>query len=153
MRAGAGRELYSEEKARGPLATYHGADHWVEHPYKAGVALIGDAAASSDPTWGEGMSLTLRDVRVLRDALLSTDDWDTAGHIYAATHDQHYQVIHTLDNWFTHFFLEMGPEADARRARAFPLLAEDPTRLPDLLGLGPAVPIDETVRRRFFGEE
>ncbi len=43
--------------------------------------------------------------------------------------------------------------ADARRARAFPLLAEDPTRLPDLLGLGPAVSTDETVRRRFFGEE
>jgi menaquinone-9 beta-reductase len=25
---------------------------WVEHPYRDGLALIGDAAGSTDPTWG-----------------------------------------------------------------------------------------------------
>jgi menaquinone-9 beta-reductase len=35
------------------------------------MALIGDAAAASDPSWGEGLSLTLRDVRLLRDSLIA----------------------------------------------------------------------------------
>jgi hypothetical protein len=46
----------------GPLAEFEGADHWVESPVKNGVALIGDAAASSDPSWVCGLSLTLLDV-------------------------------------------------------------------------------------------
>jgi len=50
-------------------------------------------------------------------------------------------------------FLETGPEADARRAKALPLIAQDGTRMPDLFGMGPDAPINETIRRRFFGEE
>jgi len=57
--------FYREAKAGGPLATFDATDEWVEHPYKSGMALLGDAAATSDPTWGQGMALTLRDVRLL----------------------------------------------------------------------------------------
>ena len=46
-----------------------------------------------------------------------------------------------------------GPEAEARLARALPLLAQDGSRVPDHLFSGPDLPVDETVRRRFFGEE
>ncbi len=53
----------------------------------------------------------------------------------------------------TKFFLETGPEADARRERAFPVIAKDGTRIPDLFALGPEVPVSEKVRRRLFGEE
>ena len=74
----------------GPLATFNGADTWVEHPYSNGIALIGDAAATSDPTWGQGMSLTLLDARVLRDALLADDDWNKAADGYAVEHDRYY---------------------------------------------------------------
>lgn len=45
--------------------SFDAADRWVDHPYHAGVVLIGDAAAASDPCFGCGLSLTLRDVRVL----------------------------------------------------------------------------------------
>ena len=38
----------------GPLATFDRADTWVEHPYKEGVVLVGDAAATTDPTYGQG---------------------------------------------------------------------------------------------------
>jgi 2-polyprenyl-6-methoxyphenol hydroxylase-like FAD-dependent oxidoreductase len=67
-------EYLEGARAAGPLATFDGADCWVDHPYRDGVALVGDAAASTDPSWG--LSLTLRDARVLRDALLANDDWD-----------------------------------------------------------------------------
>jgi len=146
-------EFYARARPAGPLATFDGADSWVRHPYANGVALIGDAAATSDPTWGQGMSLTLRDVRALRDALLSTSDWDAAGHAYAAEHDRHYDVIHRVDGWYAEIFMELGPEADARRARALPLAAQDPTRFPDPPFSGPEAPSDDAVRRRFFGED
>ena len=153
VRSGAPAEWYAEAKAVGPLATFDGADTWVEHPYQNGVALIGDAAAASDPTWGQGLSLTVRDVRVLRDYLRSHEDWDEAGHAYAEAHDRHYGVIHTVDNWLSQMFFETGPVGKARRARAFPLIAQDPTRAPDHILSGPDLPLNETVRRRFFGEE
>jgi 2-polyprenyl-6-methoxyphenol hydroxylase-like FAD-dependent oxidoreductase len=146
-------EWYAGVKAAGPLATFDGTDTWVEHPYRDGVVLVGDAAAASDPSYGQGLSLTVRDVRVLRDSLLGHTDWDTAGHAYAEAHDDYYGALHKGTSWFRNVFYETGPEADARRARAFPLFAQDPGRIPDILVSGPEVPLDETVRRRFFGEE
>lgn len=153
IRCGAPAEWYAGVRAIGPLATFDGTDSWVDHPYKEGVVLIGDAAATSDPAWGQGLSLTVRDVRVLRDSLLSQENWDEAGHAYAEAHDRHYGVIHTVDNWLSQMLFDIGPEAEARRARALPLLAKDPTRIPDHISSGPDLPADETVRRRFFGEE
>jgi menaquinone-9 beta-reductase len=153
VQAGAAADFYTGARAVGPLATFDGADTWVEHPYKDGIGLVGDAAAASDPTWGQGLSLTLRDVRVLRDQLLAHENWDLAGHAYAEAHDRHYGAIHTVDNWFTEILLATGPEAEARRAKALPLLAQDGTRVPDHQFGGPDLPLDETVRRRFFGEE
>ena len=150
---GVPEEFYAAATPAGPLSTFDGADSWVEHPYRDGVALIGDAAATSDPTWGQGMSLTLRDVRVLRDALVAERDWDKAGHAYAAEHDRHYGVIHRVDGWVTHVFMDVGPESDATRARALPLLAQDLSRFPEPVMTGPEAPHDDSVRRRFFGEE
>ncbi len=153
VRCGAPAKWYAGVRAIGPLATFDGTDSWVDHPYKEGMVLIGDAAATSDPSWGQGMSLTLRDVRILRDYLLSHENWDEAGHAYAAEHDRHYGVIHTVDNWLSQMLFAIGPEAEACRARALPLIATDPTRLPDHIFGGPDLPADETVRRRFFGED
>jgi menaquinone-9 beta-reductase len=96
MKAGAPREWYSGARAIGPLATFDGTDNWVNHPYKAGMALIGDAAASSDPSYGQGQCLSVMDARVLRDHLLANDDWDLAGHAYANEHDHYFGAVHTF---------------------------------------------------------
>jgi 2-polyprenyl-6-methoxyphenol hydroxylase-like FAD-dependent oxidoreductase len=153
VKAGAPAEWYDGAEAVGPLASFEGADHWVDHPYREGVVLVGDAAAASDPTWGQGTALTARDVRVLRDELLADDDWDAAAHRYATEHDRHYGVVHTVDSWMTDLLMEVGPHADAVRARALPLLAQDPTRVPDQFGEGPESACDETARRRLFGDD
>lgn len=146
-------EYFEDAEAAGPLATFDGADCWVDHPYRDGVALIGDAAASSDPSWGQGLALTVRDVRVLRDALLANDDWDAAGHAYAAEHDRYSGVVRTVEDWFNTFAYDAGPEADARREKMFPNWAQDPTRTVDTWTSGPDHPVDETVRARFFCED
>jgi len=153
VRTGVPAEFFAQAKANGPLATFDGADTWVERPYREGVALIGDAAAASDPSFGEGLSLAVRDARVLRDHLLSHDDWEAAGRAYAEERDRYYSTLHTFTEWFRQIFYEQGPEAEARRAKAMPLIAQDETRIPDHLFCGPDLPLDETVRKRFFGEE
>lgn len=151
-RVGADPGWYDGVKAAGPLASFEGTNTDVKHPYRDGVALIGDAAAVSDPSWGQGLSMTLRDARVLRDQLLGNDDWDAAGHGYAEEHDRYCKAVHDVVGWYTELFLASGPEADARRAQAMPLIADDPTRQPDLLFSGPDSPVDDATRRRFFGE-
>ena len=62
IRLGVPKEYFDGCRASGPLATFDATDNWVDHPYRDGIALIGDAAATSDPTWGQGMSLALRNV-------------------------------------------------------------------------------------------
>jgi 2-polyprenyl-6-methoxyphenol hydroxylase-like FAD-dependent oxidoreductase len=151
--AGAPSDWFASAELIGPLAAFEGADHWVPHPYRNGVALIGDAAASSDPSFGAGLSLALGDVRSLRDRLLANRNWDTATRQYAAEHDRRYEAVHRITDWIRTLFLDPRPEAAAIRARALPRIAAEPSRRVDYVGLGPSAPSDEAARRRFFGED
>jgi menaquinone-9 beta-reductase len=153
VRIGAQESWYAGARVSGPLASFSGADTWVEHPYLPGIALLGDAAGSNDPVWGQGMSLALRDARVLRDCLLSSEDWDAAGHGYAAERDRYYSAVHTVTRWFARLNFDRGEVADARRARALPLIGQEPDRMPDHLNSGPDLPAGDLVRRRYFGED
>jgi 2-polyprenyl-6-methoxyphenol hydroxylase-like FAD-dependent oxidoreductase len=149
--AGAPADAFEGTHIAGPLASFDAADHWVEDPYRDGIVLIGDAASANDPSWGQGLSLTLRDVRVLRDELVASSDWDRACHAYAQEHDRHYSVIHEVTLVFKEMFLKAGADADARRARALPLIAADPMRIPDHLFSGPDLPWNPDIVRTFFG--
>lgn len=60
VRCGMPADFFKSAKVAGPLASFSGADEWVNHPYYNGIALIGDAAATSDPSWGQGLSLSAR---------------------------------------------------------------------------------------------
>jgi 2-polyprenyl-6-methoxyphenol hydroxylase-like FAD-dependent oxidoreductase len=153
VRTGMPAQNYAGTRAVGPLASFDMTEHWVDHPYREGLALLGDAAGASDPTWGQGLSLTARDVRVLSYHLLSSDDWDAAGHAYARARDSYFKACMTVEDWEFDFFFGQGAEADARRARAFPLIAQEPDRFPDHGVSGPDLAHDDRVRRRFFAEE
>jgi 2-polyprenyl-6-methoxyphenol hydroxylase-like FAD-dependent oxidoreductase len=135
----------------GPLAEFEGADRSVPSPAKRGLALVGDAAASTDPSWGCGLSKTLVDVEQLSTRLLETDDWDAALAKYAADHDATYKKLHDVLGWMTELVWSGGPEADERRMRVFPRLAADPTGFPDPAGQGPFGPCDERARQLVLG--
>jgi 2-polyprenyl-6-methoxyphenol hydroxylase-like FAD-dependent oxidoreductase len=151
QRPGARHDRWARQA--GPLAAFDGTNSRVAHPYGLGIALIGDAAATSDPSWGQGLSLALRDARLLRDALSSHDDWDAAGHVYAAAHDRCYDSVATTVSWFTQVFLQPGPEADALRERVMPLMESDPFVLPDTLFAGPDLaPPTDAHRAKIFGQ-
>jgi 2-polyprenyl-6-methoxyphenol hydroxylase-like FAD-dependent oxidoreductase len=67
----------------GPCATYPGDDTWTATPYAHGVVLIGDAAGHNDPIIGQGLSIAMRDARMVRDLVLdgasSPDDFRPYG--------------------------------------------------------------------------
>ena len=145
-------EAYADVKSIGPLASFDVSESWAVHPYRDGVALIGDAAATSDPSFGQGMGTTLRDARVLRDALLADSDWDAAGNAFAKQHDVYFGNTHKVCGWMRTLFQDPGEQAQTLRQRAMPRIAEDLTRVPDHLFSGPDLPADEGVRARLFGE-
>lgn len=139
--------------AVGPLAEFEGADHWVPSPSRPGLALIGDAAGATDPSWGCGLAKTLVDVEALATQLAATDDWDAALQRYGAMHDDYFGKLHDMLSWWTTLVWEGGPAADARRARVFPRMHQDRTGFPDPSGQGPFGPSDDRARRLVLGEE
>jgi menaquinone-9 beta-reductase len=150
---GAQAEWFNQATIVGPLAQFNAAEHWVDHPAREGVVLIGDAASASDPCFGCGLSLTLLGVRQLRDCLLANEDWDVAIDQYAREHDHSYGALRRVTNWFTELLYSAGHAADERRARVLPRLAAEPQRAPDIVGLGPASPSDDATRRFVLGED
>ena len=69
-------------------------DTWVDQPAAAGVVLVGDAAGWSDPILGEGLSVALRDVRSVTDALRGSDDWSPE--IFAAYAEERAEQMRRL---------------------------------------------------------
>jgi 2-polyprenyl-6-methoxyphenol hydroxylase-like FAD-dependent oxidoreductase len=70
-----GSETLASARPAGPCGAHPMNDTWVDQPAAAGVVLVGDAAGWSDPILGEGLSVALRDVRSVTDALRGSDDW------------------------------------------------------------------------------
>jgi 2-polyprenyl-6-methoxyphenol hydroxylase-like FAD-dependent oxidoreductase len=151
--AGASADWFRDGEPIGPLASFDAPDTWADHPYRDGVVLVGDAAAASDPCFGCGLSLTLRDVRVLRDHLTATPGWSAAADAYAQEHNGYFQALRRIHGWYGDLWYRGGARADQLRARALPRIAEDPSRLVDFIAVGPEAPSDEAARRGMFGED
>ena len=68
----------SEAKPASHCFVYPNNDTWIDLPVGPGVVAIGDAAGHNDPTIGQGLSVSHRDVRVLTDILNASLDWSPA---------------------------------------------------------------------------
>jgi 2-polyprenyl-6-methoxyphenol hydroxylase-like FAD-dependent oxidoreductase len=153
IQTGAPAASYEGVTQAGPIATFEGYDSWVEHPYKDGIALVGDAAQTSDQTWGQGLSITFTDARLLRDALLATDDWEAAGHKYAEAANESFLHVKAVEDWQTLLMMDQSAEANALRSKVLPGLATGTSSLPETHFAGPDLaPADEAARKAMFGE-
>ena len=137
----------------GIFATFDGAHRWITHPTRTNCVLIGDAAAASDPVWGNGLSRTLRDVRLLRDRLLESNGWSRAVDAYAADHDDFFHRLRRAERMNAALHFAMGDAAEARRQRAYELMAKHPELDPDVSGLGPEARCNDHVIRTLLGNE
>ena len=112
----------------GPCASYPMYDAWVDTPAVDGVVLIGDAAGFSNPLIGQGLSIAMRDVRLVSEAMLATDDWSapTFGP-YAAERAERMRRLRFSAEVFTDAHMPLGPDMiDERRRRLGLLNGDDP---------------------------
>jgi 2-polyprenyl-6-methoxyphenol hydroxylase-like FAD-dependent oxidoreductase len=123
----------------GPCNSYPNEDTWTDEPYAEGVVLIGDAAGHNDPIIGQGLSITYRDVRMVRDVLLD-DDWSPAAFVaYGEERRERMRRLRFVATLQSRLENEFGAEAEARRVRAHERRAADPTLMLPALAtmLGP----------------
>ncbi len=103
-----GSEGIVQATPAGPCATYPMNDTWTDSPVINGLALIGDAAGYSDPHIGQGLSVALRDVRILSELLLASEDWASCtGAIHGGAGGAHAQTA----------LLQRAPDHAARAVR------------------------------------
>ena len=125
----------------GPCRSYPSQDAWIEQPYTEGAVLMGDAAGYNDPILGQGLSVTLRDARLLGELLLSERDWrdPTLFVGYADERRERLRRLRFVASFVTTLFARFGAEDIERRRTAFERIAADPELLTPTLAayLGP----------------
>jgi 2-polyprenyl-6-methoxyphenol hydroxylase-like FAD-dependent oxidoreductase len=117
----------AESTPIGPCATFPMNDAWVDEPVVPGVALVGDAAGWSNPVTAQGLAVSLRDVRMLAEALLEGPDWSPralAGYVdERRTRMARLRFASALTDLLTGFGM---PDRAARRPRMLGLLRRRP---------------------------
>lgn len=126
----------------GPCNSYGNEDTWTDTPYAPGVVLIGDAAGHNDPIIGQGLSITYRDVRIVRDLMLENQKWTPEiFRPYAEERRERMRRLRLTASTLSILYVEFGPAALARRIKvreararnAFPDLAPAAFVGPELL--------------------
>jgi 2-polyprenyl-6-methoxyphenol hydroxylase-like FAD-dependent oxidoreductase len=120
-------ECIMRAQPAGPCAAYPMNDTWTDSPIAAGLALIGDAAGHSDPHAGQGLSVALRDVRILSELLLAGKDWSPdALRPYAEERAEYTRRLRFYSAMVGTLRGEFSIEAPARRRRAYDLMQAAP---------------------------
>lgn len=103
----------------GPCNSYGNEDTWTETPFAPGVVLIGDAAGHNDPIIGQGLSITYRDVRIVRDLMLENrGDWTPERfRPYAEERAERMRRLRITASSLSILNAEFGPHALARRVK------------------------------------
>ena len=153
-------EAFRAATAAGPCRTYPNQDTWTDLPYVEGVVLIGDAAGYNDPITGQGLSIALRDVRVVRDLLLAAPRLASAALApYAEERRERMRRLRFAAAMQSRLTVEFGDAARAVRADVFARQAKEPD-----LGLAiicamagpealPAEAFSQQAAMRMFGAE
>ena len=121
------RHLVAGEPA-GPLFSYFNNDSWTDQPFAQGAVLIGDAAGWNDPIIGLGLSITYRDVRIVRELLNGADDWASLSFApYAEERAERMRRLRFVAKLQATIDMEFGEAAEALRRSLFERGAADPT--------------------------
>jgi menaquinone-9 beta-reductase len=155
---------HSEEIAAGQIAGpclgYPNADTWVDEPTAPGVVLIGDAAGHNDPTIGQGLSIAIRDVRLVAGALSNAASWEIGVFSdYVSERRERMRRLRYTARLASKIRCEFGEEADLRRAEIARRIAKDPSvslpTSPSLIGpFGvPDKAFEEQALKNLLGEK
>jgi len=149
-----GSEYLANGTPSGPCNSYGNEDTWTDVPYVPGVVLIGDAAGHNDPIIGQGLSITYRDVRIVRDLMLENRNWAPGiFRPYAEERCERMRRLRLTASTLSILNAEFGEHARERRLKVreermrnnFPDLAPVTFVGPEIL---PAELFDETILDR-----
>jgi 2-polyprenyl-6-methoxyphenol hydroxylase-like FAD-dependent oxidoreductase len=113
-----GSEYLANGTPAGPCNSYGNEDTWTETPFAPGVVLIGDAAGHNDPIIGQGLSITYRDVRIVRDLMLESRDWTPERfRPYAEERSERMRRLRITASSLSILKAEFGPHALERRLK------------------------------------
>jgi 2-polyprenyl-6-methoxyphenol hydroxylase-like FAD-dependent oxidoreductase len=128
-----GADLASARPA-GPCATYPMNDTWSDVPFTHGVVLIGDAAGWNDPIIGQGLSIAMRDVRIVADILRASSDWSpSAFRPYAEERAERMRRLRLSAQLTTEIRATFTPEAAERRRHLMTKFVETPDSFGSLM--------------------
>ncbi len=115
-------EQITHAEPAGPCAAFPMFDAWTNTPGAPGVVLIGDAAGFSNPLIGQGLSVAMRDVRIVSEALTTSDDWSPATfEPYVAERTERMRRLRHAVEVFTDSHIPLGPDAIEERQRRMAL--------------------------------
>ena len=131
----------------GPCATYPGDDTWTDTPFADGVVLVGDAAGHNDPIVGQGLSIALRDARIVRDLIVDGARQPADFALYGRERSERMRALRLIADVVSVTYAEDADNRMARRAfvgekmasmdaEVFPLLVgfmTGPETIPDHL--------------------
>ena len=120
------KEMFASGRPAGPCHGYPNADTWIDAPMAPGVVLIGDAAGHNDPTIGQGLSIALRDARLVHETLLGSKQWTTEIFLpYASERRTRMRRLRVTAQQFSILRAEFTEAARERRQRASQRIAAD----------------------------
>jgi 2-polyprenyl-6-methoxyphenol hydroxylase-like FAD-dependent oxidoreductase len=149
----------SKARPAGPCHGYPNNDVWIDNPVAPGVILIGDAASHSDPSGGQGISIALKDARLVSEALEASKAWTPEAFApYASQRREQMRRIRFCTRLLATYRMEFTDAARQRRQDGRRLMAADPELALPFVAMqkGPfAVPSEvfsQTIWQRLLGD-
>ncbi|MFI5808788.1 NAD(P)/FAD-dependent oxidoreductase [Streptomyces sp. NPDC051561] len=150
-------EMFAAAKPAALCAFYPMNDAWTDAPHVPGGVLIGDAAGWTDPVIGQGLSIALRDARMVWEALRSSRSWTPQTfEPYAREREVRMRRLRIAASVRTTMNMTFTPEGRARRTAYAEVWPSDPvlagSRLSTFKGPFevPAESFDADVIQRIF---
>ena len=121
-------DALANARIAGPCHAIPNHSTWTDSPIAPGMLLLGDAAGYNDPIIGQGLSIAMRDIRVVSELMLGSASWNEALFApYVEERTERMRRLRLAVAMDSIIHAEFGPEATARKLRIFGLQRTDPT--------------------------
>lgn len=102
----------------GPCHSIPNQSTWTENPVAKGLLLLGDAAGYNDPIIGQGLAISMRDIRVVSELMLGSNAWTPELFApYVEERTERMRRLRVAARMDSIVHAEFGPEATARKLR------------------------------------
>jgi 2-polyprenyl-6-methoxyphenol hydroxylase-like FAD-dependent oxidoreductase len=141
---------FEDVRPAGPCRTFQNSDGMTERITAPGVVFVGDAAGHNDPLIGQGLSITHRDVRLVRDVVRASGTWNEAAFApYLAERRDRMRRLRIAAAFQARLEAAFGESGRTHRRRMFERMQSDPDSAFPLMSAlaGPEAVVDDIYER------